>query len=272
MKFVRTLDKITNLFSLVLKNLQDGPLTSPHILGLVESSITKVGLTCPFSSPPPSVMSGTIKFLPLTSSMASWVCSTSNVSNILSLVCASGRSSSGLRNLSATRLYQFRTLSGTSLLSPRISSMPVLAWSINRSVTLTAMLGSADFLVRTFNNRTNGPMVMPCTKTVKKTMARVAVTNILACGATSSVMVSTRAKATPPLRPPYIMMNCSNQSNFLIRNLLAMATSKRTPSTLKTKQQAMVQAMNAQFHSWMSLMVNTPRKRKIIISAQLAIM
>ena len=29
------------------------------------------------------------------------------------------------------------------------TSMPVLAWSINRSVTLTAMLGSADFLVRT---------------------------------------------------------------------------------------------------------------------------
>ena len=61
--------------------------------------------------------------------------------------------------------------------------MPVLAWSISLSVTLTAMLGSADFLVLTrrhspsdstianiyftFNNLTNGPMVMPCTKTVK---------------------------------------------------------------------------------------------------------
>ena len=61
--------------------------------------------------------------------------------------------------------------------------MPVFAWSINLSVTLTAMLGSADFLVLTchqlpsdliigniyftFNNLTNGPMVMPCTKTVK---------------------------------------------------------------------------------------------------------
>ena len=61
--------------------------------------------------------------------------------------------------------------------------MPVFAWSISLSVTLTAMLGSADFLVFTchhlpsdsiigniyftFNNLTNGPMVMPCTNTVK---------------------------------------------------------------------------------------------------------
>ena len=81
-------------------------------------------------------------------------------------------------------------------------------------------------------------------------MARVAVTNILACGATSSGMVSTRAKATPPLRPPYIMMNCSNQSNFLIRNLLAMATSKRTPITLKTRQQTMVDRMQCIVCVW----------------------
>ena len=66
-------------------------------------------------------------------------------------------------------------------------------------------------------------------------MARVVVTNILACGANSCSSSRTRAKATPPLSPPYIMISCSVQLSFLMRNWLARKARMRTPITLNTQ-------------------------------------
>merc|ERR1740131_381508 len=61
-----------------------------------------------------------------------------------------------------------------------MSHMPVFAWSIRLLVITSVILGSPDVLVLTRRYFTNGLIVIPWKKTVKKTMARVAVTNILA--------------------------------------------------------------------------------------------
>ena len=63
-------------------------------------------------------------------------------------------------------------------------------------------------------------------------MARVVVMNILVWGAKWGLRDRTRAKATPPLNPPYIMINCSVQFSFLILYLLAIAARIKTPKIL----------------------------------------
>ena len=105
-------------------------------------------------------------------------------------------------------------------------------------------------------------------------------------------MRRTRAKATAPLRPPYIMTNWSTILSLCSRYWLAMNTSRNTPRILhevfrlpvkgyhsvdnpglhlylKTVQKVMVRMTKAQFHSWSSWMVATPRNMKMIVSEEL---
>ena len=89
-----------------------------------------------------------------------------------------------------------------------------------------------------------------------------------------------------PLRPPYIMTNWSTILSLCSRHWLAMNTSRNTPRILqgfsgnqlrfnsvslylKTVQKVMVRMTKAQFHSWSSWMVATPRNMKMIVSEEL---
>ena len=79
-------------------------------------------------------------------------------------------------------------------------------------------------------------------------MANVVVTNILAWGAKLSSISRTKAKATPPRSPPYIIINCSVQLSFFILYLLATRDNNNTPITRNTMQARMVITTNHQFH------------------------
>ena len=102
---------------------------------------------------------------------------------------------------------------------------------INNTFSWTNSVIDSSFLTDrlTLRNCASGLMVIPCKKTVKKTTARVAVTNSGWFLTFFGSMRSTRANATAPLKPPYDMMNFSTQSSFCSRKRFAASAKIITP-------------------------------------------